>query len=90
MGESAWKSTVSIHLAVFYGAGTVLVDCDRQQSSSKWDNRREQAEPAIVGNDAFTTHGPNAIAQMARDQGAKTVIFDGQPRADALLRSWQR
>lgn len=80
----AGKSTTAIHLAVFFGPDTVLVDCDRQESSKKWSDRRTSDEPGVIGYEAFSGHGAAAIAKMARAQGTQTLIFDGQPRASAL------
>ena len=80
----AGKSTVAIHLAVFFGADTVLVDCDRQESARKWGDRRTADTPDVISYRDFSSHGAPAIADLARSQGTKTLIFDGQPRASAL------
>jgi chromosome partitioning protein len=81
----AGKTTASVHLAVAYGgAETFLVDCDPQKSAEKWATRRDNDTPKIISYDLFAAHGPEKIVEFAKDNGAKALIFDGQPRASAI------
>jgi chromosome partitioning protein len=77
----AGKTTVSIHLAAAYGSNTILVDCDVQRSAESWGSRREADFPEVVSHQVFANNGAKKIIEHARKGGAKTVIFDGQPRA---------
>lgn len=75
------KTTAAVHLAAAYGDGVALIDCDPQGSAEKWAERRESAHPEVVGYKIYSNRGAKNLINLSRENGIKTVIFDGQPRA---------
>lgn len=70
------KTTLSISLAVAAmeaGETVVLIDMDRQQSTSHWFTRREADEPAVV--QSLASELASDLAQL-KAEGATFVIID--------------
>ena len=75
------KTTVATNLASYcaaQGCGTALFDYDRQASSSRWLNVRQDSLPFIHGVAAFEPpkNGTTRAWQMALPAGTRYVIAD--------------
>ncbi len=76
------KSTISVHLAVaaaLQGLRTAVVDLDPQATARKWGDKREAAEPEVVGDHAERL--PQLI-EAAKANGADLLVIDTAPNAD--------
>jgi chromosome partitioning protein len=71
-----------VHLAVAgaqAGFRTALVDLDPQATARKWGDKREAAEPEVIGDHAERLP---QLAEAARENGADLLIIDTAPNAD--------
>ncbi|KMO32912.1 ParA family partition ATPase [Methylobacterium aquaticum] len=76
------KTTIAVHLATagaLAGYRTALVDLDPQASARKWGDKREAAEPEVIGDHAERL--PNLI-EAAQANGADLLVIDTAPNAD--------
>jgi chromosome partitioning protein len=76
------KSTVAVHLAVagtLAGYRTALVDLDPQATARKWGDKREAAEPEVIGDHAERLP---QLVEAAQLNGADLLIIDTAPNAD--------
>jgi chromosome partitioning protein len=78
----AGKTTLAVHLAgaaVEAGLRTAVIDLDPQATARRWGDKRQAAEPEVVGDHAARL--PQLIAAAAAN-GADLVIVDTAPNAD--------
>lgn len=82
------KSTVSSHLAVCAGPGSVLIDTDSQDiegSSATWMQTRAVYPPRFYSYSEYRQYGLERLIQRAEADGATHVIVDTAPAADASI-----
>ena len=78
----AGKTTLSVHLAVAAqqeGYRVAIIDLDPQATARKWGDKRQEAEPEVVGDHAERLP---QLAEAARANGADLLIIDTAPNAD--------
>lgn len=76
------KTTIAIGLAVAAarrGVPTAIIDLDPQASASKWKDRRQDENPAVVSAQASRL---KPTLETARSTGARIVIIDTAGRKD--------
>jgi chromosome partitioning protein len=76
------KTTIAIGLAVAAarrGVETAIIDLDPQASASKWKDRRQDENPAVVSAQASRL---KPVLETARSTGAQIVIIDTAGRKD--------
>jgi chromosome partitioning protein len=79
----AGKTTIATNLAVLSeqaGHPTVLLDLDPQATAVKWGDKRDGAPPDVVAAQAGRLE---RLLADARRQGARVLIIDTAPIADA-------
>jgi chromosome partitioning protein len=81
------KTTLSIHLAVLAAANNqkvVIADTDPQQSSTFWNQRREDTVPEVM---AMTAGDLQKHVKDLRKQGVNLLIIDTAPHShnDAII-----
>jgi chromosome partitioning protein len=78
----AGKTTLSVHLAVAAqqeGYRVAIIDLDPQATARKWGDKRQKAEPEVVGDHAERLP---QLAEAARANGADLLVIDTAPNAD--------
>lgn len=82
------KSTVSSHLSVCAGPGSVLIDTDSQDtegSSATWMQSRSAPTPRFYSYGEYRQNGLQRLIQRAEAEGSSHVIVDTAPAADASI-----
>lgn len=78
----AGKTTLSTNLAVAAhqaGLRCAIVDLDPQATARKWGDKREAAEPEVIGDHAERLP---QLVDAARSNGADLLVIDTAPNAD--------
>ncbi|KAB1068547.1 AAA family ATPase [Methylobacterium soli] len=78
----AGKTTLATNLGVaahLAGYRSAIVDLDPQATARKWGDKREAAEPEVIGDHAERLP---QLVEAARSNGADLLIIDTAPNAD--------
>jgi chromosome partitioning protein len=83
------KTTLAVHLAAAAqasGQEACIIDMDPQRTATAWGKWRGGAEPEIVDVQAGRPGMLAGVVQRVAELGAKIVVIDTPPHADAIAR----